>query len=867
MQYFTLSKQQVFDEFKATDKGLDSKQADERLKKYGRNELIRKKENKILKILIGQFANFIVYILIIAFVISFLLGEYLDASVIGAIIILNALLGFVQEFKADKAIEALKKMSTLTCVVIRDGKKQQLDSHLLVPGDIVILEAGATVPADCYLLKDVELQVDESSLTGESVPVNKEPQVLGEDTPLSDRTNMLFSSSIVVSGKAVSIVVKTGMKTEIGRIAGIIQKSENKETPLQKKLSKFGIKLGILVLVLCLVIFLTGYIIGYPLLEMFLIAVSLAVAAIPEGLPAVVTICLAIGVQRMIKRNVLIRKLSAVETLGSTTVICSDKTGTLTRNEMTVQKIYANGKQIDVSGKGYDLKGQFTLNKKKFDPKEIKALIETSVLCNDASLVDQSFLGDPTEIALLVVGQKADIYPQFKRVAEKTFTSEDKYMNTVNEVAGKRVLHLKGATEIILKKCQRIQTADGIEKLEKKHFDEVQKISDQYSANALRVLGFAYSPDGKEDNLIFLGLMGMIDPPRDGVKEAILLSKQAGIRVAMITGDHKLTAIAIGKKVGIEGNAISGEEIEAMSEKNFARIINRTSIYARVSPEHKVKILEAYKKKNNIVAMTGDGVNDAPALKMADIGVAVNSGTDVSKEAADMILTDNHFRSIVNAVEEGRHIFTNIRKFVRFLLSCNLGELLTIFFGVILGLGVPLVAVQILWMNLVTDGLPALALSAEPLSHRVMRRPPRNPKEAIMNRSALLEMFFVGTVMTIITLLIFKFYSGNMIYAQTMAFTSLVMLQLFNSYNNRSGGSVFKINPFSNWKLLLAILISFGLQVLVIYTPMSIFFKTAALSLKDFGLLIATSLVIIAGMEVWKFVRSKVFNQKGIYKY
>ncbi len=867
MKFFSMAKQQVFKKVQSTEKGLDSAEAESRLKKYGHNELREEKKNEVLRIIIEQFTSFIVYILIVAFVISLILGEYLDATVIGAIIILNGILGFVQEYKAEKAIDALKKLSTPSCLVIRDGQKKKINARLVVAGDIVLLEAGATVPADCYILSTVSLQVDESSLTGESTPVNKKAGVLSENTALSERKNMIYSSTIAVAGKAMALVVQTGMDTEIGRIAGIIQQEVDKKTPLQQKLAKFGEKLGIIVILLCLIIFLAGYVSGYDWLEMFLIAVSLAVAAIPEGLPAVVTICLAVGVQRMIRRNVLIRKLSAVETLGSTTVICSDKTGTLTRNQMTVQKIYALDREIDVSGKGYDAQGKFSCLGKNFDPLKIKDLISVGVLCNDASAVDSQYLGDPTEVALLVVGKKAGIYPDYERIAEKPFTSEDKFMSTVNKIEGKKVFYIKGAPEIILHKCKRIQTAAGIENIEAKHITEIEAISEKFSENALRVLGFAYEPDGDDENLIFLGLMGMIDPPRDGVAEAIALCKQAGIKVAMITGDHKLTALAIGKKIGITGQAITGEEIDRLSASKLAKIVDKTSIYARVTPEHKVKILEAYKKKNNIVAMTGDGVNDAPALKRADIGVAVNSSTDVAKEAADMILTDNHFRSIVSAVEEGRHIFINIRKFVRYLLSCNLGELMTVFFGVILGLGEPLLAVQILWMNLITDGLPALALTSEPLGKRAMKRPPRDPKEPILSRPVFSEILYIGVVMTIIALAVFYHFRADPVYARTMVFTCLVIMQLCHAFNNRTSGSVFRMNPFSNWKLIVAVTVSFALQLAVIYTPLNYLFKTAPILVGDFVLLIGVALIMIIFSEIWKASRAKFFNNEGRWRY
>ena len=861
-EFYNLSKSAVFKKLSTSENGLSSKKAKELLQKHGLNELKEEQRFSAWKIFLAQFHSFIVYILIAAFAVSLLLNEYLDAGVIGAIIVLNALLGFAQEFKAEKAIEALRKLATPISIVLRDGKKQELDSRQLVPGDIVFLEAGSSVPADCYLLKEVSLEVDESNLTGESVPASKETTPLEGDVAVSDRVNMLYASTTVTTGKASAVVVKTAMHTEIGRIAGMIQTSKEEVTPLQKKLGKFGIKLGILVIVLCLFIFIAGYVTGQEVFEMLLIAISLAVAAIPEGLPAVVTISLALGVQRMIKKNVLIRKLAAVETLGSTTVICTDKTGTLTRNEMTVQKIYVDNLEVDVTGKGYDTKGEFKVNKQNIELEPLKKIIETGVLCNDASAIEKNFMGDPTEIAMLVVGKKAGINPTYARLKETPFTSESKYMAVWNQVEDKNFLFMKGAPEIIMNKCRYIMTATGKKELDKQVEAEIHGKNEQFANQALRVLGFAYSETGKEEDLIFLGLMGMIDPQRKDVKSSVTLCKQAGIRVVMITGDHALTAKAIGSRIGILGNAITGAELDKLSPKQFEKVVHDINIYARVSPEHKVKILEAHKEKNNIVAMTGDGVNDAPAIKRADIGIAVNSSSDVTKEAADMILTDNNFKSIVKAVEEGRHIFQNIRKFIKYLLSCNLSEVLTVFIAVISGLGVPLVAVQILWMNLVTDGLPALALSVEPTSQRVMKRKPRNPKESILNKATIFEMLFLGLVMTFITLALFNHYKHDLAYAGTVAFTTLVFLQLFNSLNCRSGVSLFKTKFFGNPKLLIAVIVSFLLQLVVIYSPLRVFLKAVPLTLSDLGTVIAFSFLIIIVSEVYKMLRSMVAQKE-----
>lgn len=867
MDWFDLSSAEIYKKLGSTEHGLTSAEAEKRQARFGLNELRAKKGGQLIRMVINQFSSSIIWILLFAFVFSLILGGYIDAVVIGSIIVLNAILGFIHEYKAEKAVEALKRLATPTTTVLRNGARRQIDARQLVPGDVVLLEAGATVPADCYLLHDVALRADESTLTGESVPVNKTVGVVPGGSGLIAQSNMLFASTIVTTGRAMAMVVAIGMQTEIGRIAKIIEVGENKQTPLQEKLAKFGRKLGFLVIALCVVIFIVGVIIGYSLDEIFLTTIALAVAAVPEGLPAVVTICLALGVQKMIKKNVLIRRLSAVETLGSTTVICTDKTGTLTRNQMTVRRIYAAGKEIDVSGDGYDRQGVFLLGNKKFDVKKINNLLRAAVQCNDASIMDGQLLGDPTEIALLILGAKAGVKPSENRLTEKPFDSVDKYMSTVNEAAGERRLYVKGALEAILPMCRTMEAENGDQVLAAEHSARLFAVGERFADQALRVLGFAYSPTGEEKDLIFLGLVGMIDPPREGVKDSIARCRQAGIRVAMLTGDHVLTARAIGRLIGIEGAAISGEDIDRMSDKQLAAAIDTINIFARVSPEHKVKILQAVQKKNNIVAMTGDGVNDAPALKRADIGVAVTTSTDVAKEAADMILTDGHFSSIVGAIEEGRQIYANIRRFIKFLLSCNLGELMTFFFCVVLGLGEPLLAVQILWMNLITDGLPALALSAEPLSKRVMRLPPRDPKENILNRAVASEIFFIGALMTVIAVLVFNRFRADLAYAQTMVFTCLVFLQLLNGYGSRTGSSIFKLNPFSNWKMLLAIAISAVLQLIVVYTPLGYFFRTVPLSGGDLGLAAAASLLVIVGLEAWKFVRAKFFDHRNLYKY
>ncbi len=850
MEYYQLNKKEVLKELSSSEDGLTSLEAKTRLKKYGFNEIKEEKKITPLKIFLLQFKSFIVYILIAAFIISLLVQEFIDATFIFVIIILNAILGFIQEYKAEKSIEALKKLTAQTSLVLRNNQEQKIPSKELVSGDIILIEEGTRIPADCYLLESVELKIDESTLTGESTPVNKNITVLNKKTPINSQENMLFSSTLTVSGHGKAIITSTGMKTEIGKIATIIQEAGEKLTPLQIRLKQLGISLGIISIILTIIVFVAGLTKGIALFEMSLIAISLAVAAIPEGLPAVVTICLALGVQRMIKRHVLIRKLASVETLGSTTVICSDKTGTLTHNQMTVKKIYANDKIIDVTGQGYGLKGDFFYENKKYDVKNIKLLLETCILCNNAKISSDKLFGDPTEIALLVAAKKANISSDYKRISEIPFSSEKKYMATVNLISNKKLMFFKGATEVILNRCKYIEIDNKILSLTKEYKEKILTVNDNLATNALRILAFAY---GSSDKLIFLGLIGMIDPPRKEVKNSIELCEKAGIKVVMITGDHKLTAQAIAREISLGNKTLTGDELDKLNDKELKKLVKNIDIYARVSPEHKVRILEALQKNNNIVAMSGDGVNDAPALKKADIGVAVGSSTDVAREASDMILTDDNFTSIVNAVEEGRSIYSNIKKFVMYLLSSNLGELLTVFSAIMIGLKLPLIAIQILWMNLVTDGLPALALSVDKPEPHIMNKPPRNPKEHIINKISVFNMLLVAIIMAIGTLLLFNYYIKiDLRYAQTVAFTTLIMFQMFNVLNFRSDHSIFKTSLLENKKLIYAILGSIALQFLIIYTPISSIFKVTQLTLFDWFLIILVSCSVLVIFEIKK---------------
>jgi len=859
----------IFMELKTGKQGLTENEVAKRLEKYGYNEIKEGKKISPLKIFLSQFNSSVVYILIAALVISLFLGERIDAVVIGIILILNALFGFYQEYRAEKSIEALKKLSSLKATVIRDGKDIEIDAKLLVPGDITKLIEGDKIPADSRVFELANLQTQEAALTGESLPVKKELKILPEKTILADRLNMVFSGTIVTSGKGLAIVTGTGMSSEIGKIAKLIQETEPEKTPLQKKLNQLGKWLGVVTIIISITVFLGGILKGGDILEFLIVAVALAVAAIPEGLPAVVTIGLSIGSQRMVKRNALIRKLPSVETLGSTTVICSDKTGTLTKNEMTVKKIYANSKIIDVTGSGYDKKGEFLFDNKKINPKEIELLLQIGVLNNDASLTDGNMIGDPTEGSLIVSAAKAglvkkDLQKKHKRIDEIPFSSERKIMTTLHDFNNERIAFVKGAPEIVLKNCNSFYENGKTKKLTEAKRKEILQINKQFASNALRVLGFAFkrvmSKDRMEKNLIFVGLQGMIDPPREEVKGAIEKCNRAGIKVIMITGDHEITAKAIGREIGLDGKSMTGQDLEKIT--NLDKVVEDIVIYARVNPEHKIKIVQALQKKGHIVAMTGDGVNDAPALKKADIGVGMGiTGTDVSKEASDMILTDDNFTSIVNAVEEGRGIYDNIKKFVEYLLSSNLGEILTLFVAIMIGFPLPLIAIMILWINLVTDGLPALALSVDPSDPNIMERKPRNPKEKIISNPVIVRMIIVGITMMIGTLVVFKIYDPetNLMYAQTMAFSTLMLYQMFNVLNCRSEtNSIFKIGVFTNKKLWGAIFISIVMQILVIHSPLSKFFKTVPLAFMDWVYIILVSSTVLIVVEIYKLVINKV---------
>ncbi|HME86848.1 MAG TPA: calcium-translocating P-type ATPase, SERCA-type [Candidatus Nanoarchaeia archaeon] len=857
MEYQSKSAKELFAELRTTERGITSQEAVLRLSTYGKNEIKDTEVLSKLKIFLSQFSSPVVLILVAALIISVVVKEYVDASVIGIILIINAILGFIQEYRAEKAIAALKKAITPQAKVIRDGKEQIIDATLLVPGDILILEEGTKIPADAILLEASELKTIEASLTGESAPVKKSVGICTE-TILGNIFNGVFYGTAISSGRGKAIVVNTGMKTELGKIAHLIQDTETPPTPLQKHLKKLGATIGVIVILIAIGVYILGVLGGRNNAEVLLSALSLAVAAVPEGMPAVITIALAIGVQRMLKRKALVRKLPSVETLGACTVICSDKTGTLTKGEMTVTELYTDKKSITITGTGYVPEGTFSAK-----TNSMELLLTCGVVCNNATLQKNNtweILGDPTEGALLVSAQKYGLTKEnltvlYTRIREYPFKSERKMMSVIVKNKKDRLLFSKGAPEVIINSSKYI-LING----KKKPFTDAEKkellgVNKKLGQEALRVLGFAYkeiTKDDSENDLIFIGLQGMMDPAREEVKEAIQRCTTAGIRTVMITGDYEVTAKAIADRLGITGKVVSGENIEKI---NLEEEIDSIGVFARVNPEHKLRIVEALQKKGHVVAMTGDGVNDAPALKKADIGVAMGiTGTDVAKESSQMVLLDDNFTTIVNAVEEGRNIFSNIREFIEYLFSSNIGEVLVIVVALLMQMPLPLVAIQILWINLLTDGLPALALGVDPPEKDIMLRKPRK-RNGIINGTRWIYIFGIGILMMFGTLALYqKYLPQGESYAQTIAFTTLVLFQLFNAFNLRSTTrSFFAQNPFGNIWLIGAVLASLLLQLAVLYTPLSTYFNTVALTTMDWLYVVVTAFSVIMFGELVKF--------------
>ena len=895
-EWHSMKKKQVLEYLNSTEKGLSNQEAERRLQEFGPNELIAKKGVTPLQIFLGQFKDVFVIMLLIAIGISIAINELVDAATIGTIVFLNALVGFVQEYRSEKAMEAMKKLTAPKARVLRNGEEMFIPSRDVVPGDIVLLEAGDRIPADARLLEVVDLKTDEAILTGESTAVDKEDVVLDEKTPVADRKNSVFMATHITYGRGKAVISSTGMGTQFGKVAKLVQSVETVDTPLKQKLAKFAKKLGVIIVAVCVIIF------GLELYELVVLgtsglseiinafetAIALAVSAVPEGLPAVVTVSLALGARELAKRNALIRKLSSAETLGATDIICSDKTGTLTKGEMTLRKIYLNDKMIDVTGSGYEPKGEFLINGASIDPKDdsdLILLLKASTLCSNATYDGTKVLGDTTEGALIVAAAKAGIKKAnleacHSRLHEVPFTSERKRMTTVNKShEGEVFSYIKGAVEVLLDRSTNILKDNRIISLTPKEKERIFKKNEEMANQALRVLAIAYKALPKtetreynveelERDLVFIGLVGMIDPPRVEARGAVELCKKAGIKTIMITGDHELTAVAIAKELEImEGDlSLTGAELDKLSDKEFEKIVEDITVYARVSPEHKLRIVRALKNKEHIVAMTGDGVNDAPALKQADIGIAMGiTGTDVTREAADMVLADDNFATIVTAVEGGRAIYDNIRKFSFFLLRSNFDELLVIGLFALLGLELPLTAGMILWINLITDGGPALALSLDPPSKDLMDRPPRNPNEGILygRFASILVSFttqFLGT--GVLFFVVFYVWGGGqpafLSRARTMAFVQATIRELMVVWNCRSERkNAFRVGFTSNKFLLFAVVAS---ALLTIGVPFTGLFGTTPLSIMDWAIVIPLSL---SGL----LILPEIFYERKIWRW
>ncbi len=870
-EWHSMEKEKLLESLKATEKGLSNEEAERRLQEFGPNELIERKGTSPLKIFLGQFRDIFVIMLLIAIGISVGIGEFVDAATIVVIVVLNSVVGFVQEYRSEKAMEAMKKLTAPKARILRGGTEKLILSREVVPGDIVLLEAGDRIPADARLLEVVDLKTDEAVLTGESTAVDKSLGVLDQKTPVADQRNSVFMATHVTYGRGKAVITSTGMGTEFGKVAEMVQAVETVETPLKQKLAKFAKKLGIIIVIVTAVIFCLElyelFILGTSsigaIIDAFETAIALAVSAVPEGLPAVVTVSLALGSRQLAKRNALIRRLSSAETLGATTIICSDKTGTLTKGEMTVRKIYVDKKLINVTGSGYESKGDFLLNGVSIDPTEnsdLSLLLRASTLCSNASYNGRNVIGDTTEGALIIAAAKAgmiktDLDGNYPRLQEVPFTSERKRMTTVHRSPkGEVFAYIKGAVEMILERSTSVIEDGKAVKLTKNVREQILKTNEEMASQALRVLAIAFKElprtetkkhveENLERDLVFIGLAGMIDPPRDEAKGANDLCRKAGIKTVMITGDHKLTAVAIAQELGMmtkDDMVLTGAELDNLSDEEFDKIVEKATVYARVSPEHKLRIVRALKEKGHIVAMTGDGVNDAPALKQADIGVAMGiTGTDVTREAADMVLADDNFATIVTAVEGGRAIYDNVRKFSFFLLRSNFDELLVIGLFALLGLDLPLSASMILWINLVTDGGPALALSLDPPLEDLMNKPPRDPNEGILHgRFASIIMSFITQFLGTGVLFFVARYIWNfpLARAQAMAFTQATIRELMVVWNCRSERkNAFRVGFTSNKYLLFAVVVSALLTIMIPYTGL---FDTSPLALTDWAIVL-----------------------------
>lgn len=901
MNWYQLSVKEIFEHLKTSELGLTEEEVKQRLKKYGPNKIAEEEKISKLKILLHQFTSPLIYILLIAGVVTILLKEYIDSGVIFAVVILNAIIGFVQEYKAEKSARALKKLVVPKARVIRDGKEKEANSEELVPGDIVLLASGMKVPADIRLIHTIELKIDESMLTGESVPVEKmTTPIKQENLSPGDQKNMAFMGTIVVSGRAKGVVVETGERTILGKIAKDVKELTGVRAPLQDKIESFAKTIAFIVLGASVVLFLIGLLIGESAKDMFMTVVGAAVATVPEGLPIAVTVALAVGVVRMARQNAIIRKLTAVETLGSITVIGSDKTGTLTKNEMTVKLAYDGEHIYEFTGSGYDPSGEVLcegISLKNLDP-ELKAnlytLLRIGLLCNESDIYEEDGFykveGDPTEGALIVSAMKAGLnkeeekekYPQ---IAIIPFESERGYMATLHRHKGEKYIFVKGAPEKIIDMCSKDMYGNEINEIKRK---EILHVASNFAKEGLRVLAFAFKEAGHDleeltckdvecpgitSNLIFAGLQGMIDPPRPEVKEAIEVCKKAGIRVVMITGDHAITAKAIAQKLWIvdeKAEVLTGRELEGMTDEELFEKVKTVNVYARVSPQHKLRITQALVKHGEIVAVTGDGVNDAPALKAAHVGVAMGrTGTDVAKESADMIIADDNFASIVSAVKEGRIVFDNIRKVTFFLIPTGVAAILSILGAIIMGLPIPYVPAQLLWINLVTNGLQHVALAFEPGEKGIMERPPRDPKEPIMSRLLWERTVIVGLLISVGVLYNFQLAlneGASVEKARTVAVTTMVFFQFFQAWNSRSElQSIFKISPFTNPLLFFSLIAAFFAQLSVIYVPtLQWIFRTEPITMSEWLQILMVSATVVLVVEIDKWIRRKAHRKQNV---
>ncbi|MGN0613375.1 MAG: cation-translocating P-type ATPase [Porcipelethomonas sp.] len=863
--------------------GLTEKQAAVLLAEHGSNSLAEKKGNSAVKIFAGQFRDVMVMILLGATVISVFLGEIYDALTIIAIVLLNAFLGFIQEYRTEKTLEALANMTAPTAKAMRDGKVKTIPAEKLVPGDLIIFEAGDRVPADCVILECTGLFTDESMLNGESDPISKRPGSPDDRDNSLNRPCIAYSGTVVTRGSGKALVIATGKNAQVGKISHMINDVASSQTPLQKRLGELGKIVAFICIGVCIIVFLAGILRGEPVFDMLMTGITIAIAAIPEGLPATVTIALALAVNRMLKVKALVNKLHSVETLGCASVICSDKTGTITENKMTVKHIFTDFREFDVSGTGYKISGEITLDKNAFNPKACPSLIklfECSVLCSTARIEtgevfnnrqrgvlkskgEWKVYGDPTEAALLIAAAKGGVTAEkikgMRKISETPFDSESKMMSvTYRNGSGQEIVYAKGAPDVLIKKCGFVETNEGIKEIGNSELQKIEKEIGFLSRRGLRVLALAYKIS--QSSLVFLGLAAMSDPPREEARTAIRKCGQAHIKTVMITGDHKETAAAVAKEAGIlrDKKAVTGEELDNMTDEQLDRQLDDFAVFARVSPSHKLRLVRAYKRKGNIVTMTGDGVNDAPAIKEADVGVAMGlTGTDVAKQAADVVLLDDNFATLVSAVEQGRGIYANIRKFVRYLLSCNIGEVIVMFLGILMGFPMVLLPTQLLLVNLVTDGLPAIALGMEPCEKDVMKNRPRGINESFFSNGLMFKIIFRGILIGLSTLGCFTTvlrFSQSVDTARTCALVTLILSQLIHVFECKSETKgLFRINPFSNMKLLFAVIISVAaVAAAVFFPPAQIIFGTVALSQKELliaaGFSVAVPLVASLGM-------------------